>query len=268
MQVLGSSLVLLIGAPLGALVFAGMRVPRRLVAGLLVTGCAVSAALTLGWIEPAQLRWALTLERDVAKLDGGDTPFGSPDRSVTDFEASGRSAAGDSVVLEEDGPALLPGLDRWTAVYDISAHTVYLPNGTTLEAHSGLGARMDDPRFVHEHMRGPTPPSVYELEMREKPFHGVRALRLKPLDDRAPYGRKGLLAHTYMLGPRGDSNGCVVFRDYSLFLQAFDSGELKRLVVVARLDGALFQRAAHVQTSSPKEPRSNASVAVSRILSH
>ena len=31
------------------------------------------------------------------------------------------------------------GYDRFTAVYDISARTVYLPDGTRLEAHSGLG---------------------------------------------------------------------------------------------------------------------------------
>jgi len=33
----------------------------------------------------------------------------------------------------------LPDPDSHTAVYDIAAHTVYLPNGTKLEAHSGLG---------------------------------------------------------------------------------------------------------------------------------
>ena len=71
--------------------------------------------------------------------------------------------------------------DRWTAVYDISAHTVYLPNGTRLEAHSGLGDRLDDPRHVHERMRGATPPDVYELAPREQLFHGVQALRLKPV---------------------------------------------------------------------------------------
>ena len=38
--------------------------------------------------------------------------------------------------------------DQFTAVYDISAHTVYLPNGQRLEAHSGLGSMLDDPRSV------------------------------------------------------------------------------------------------------------------------
>ncbi len=133
------------------------------------------------------------------------------------------------------GPA--PRYDRWTAVYDISAHTVYLPNGTKLEAHSGLGSRIDDPRYVHERMRGATPPHIYELEPRERLFHGVQALRLKPIGGESNiFGRAGLLAHTYMLGPKGDSNGCVSFKNYNAFLQAYKNGEIKRLVVVARLD--------------------------------
>ncbi len=48
----------------------------------------------------------------------------------------------------------------WTAVYDISAHTVYLPDGTKLEAHSGRGGRLDDPRYVHEHMGRRRPMSM------------------------------------------------------------------------------------------------------------
>ena len=122
--------------------------------------------------------------------------------------------------------------DGYTAVYDIAAHTVTLPDGSRLEAHSGLGSRLDDPRSVGEHMRGATPPAVYDLEPREALFHGVRALRLNPVGG-APYGRLGLLAHTYMLGPRGDSNGCVVFRDYQAFRRAYDKGQVRRLVVVA-----------------------------------
>jgi hypothetical protein len=36
-----------------------------------------------------------------------------------------------------------------------------------------------------------------------------------------------------MLGPNGDSNGCVSFRDYGAFLRAYKQGKVKRLVVVA-----------------------------------
>jgi hypothetical protein len=123
--------------------------------------------------------------------------------------------------------------DAATAVYDISAKVVLMPNGDRLEAHSGLGEKLDDPRYVNVLMRGATPPGTYNLTEREKLFHGVRALRMNPIGGRAAiYGRVGLLAHTYMLGPNGDSNGCVSFKDYDRFLQAYLRGEVKRLVVV------------------------------------
>ncbi|WP_082539991.1 DUF2778 domain-containing protein [Bosea sp. Leaf344] len=121
-----------------------------------------------------------------------------------------------------------------TAVYDISARTLYMPNGERLEAHSGLGDKMDDPRYVHVRMHGATPPHVYNLTEREALFHGHRAVRLHPVGGSgAIYGRAGLLLHPYLLGPRGDSNGCVSIRDYDRFLKAFLRGEVKRLVVVA-----------------------------------
>ena len=44
-----------------------------------------------------------------------------------------------------------------------------------------------------------------------------------------------MLAHTYMLGPNGQSNGCVSFKDYPKLLEAFLSGEVDRLVVVPDL---------------------------------
>ncbi|MFD1302926.1 tlde1 domain-containing protein [Methylobacterium marchantiae] len=125
-----------------------------------------------------------------------------------------------------------------TAIYDISASTVTLPSGELLEAHSGLGQHMDNPRLVHVRMRGATPPGTYDLTEREALFHGVRALRLTPQGGSAAiHGRDGILAHTYMLGPSGASNGCVVFRDYNRFLQAYLRGEVRRLVVVAGYKG-------------------------------
>src|SRR6185437_2251524 len=133
-------------------------------------------------------------------------------------------------------PAELSGRDSRTAVYDIAAHTVYLPNGERLEAHSGLYDKMDDPRFVNVRMRGPTPPNVYDLTLREELFHGVRAIRLNPVDDNKMFGRAGMLAHTYMLGPNGQSNGCVSFKDYQKFLQAYLRGDVDRMVVVAHRD--------------------------------
>jgi Tlde1 domain len=137
----------------------------------------------------------------------------------------------------------LPTADSRTAVYDISAHTVYLPKGERLEAHSGLGERMDDPRFVHVRMRGATPPNTYQLTLREQLFHGVRALRLNPVNEDQMFGRDGILAHTYMLGSSGQSNGCVSFRHYDKFLQAFLRGEVDRMVVVSSLGPGASQMA-------------------------
>jgi hypothetical protein len=127
--------------------------------------------------------------------------------------------------------------DRDTAVYDISAHTVYLPDGSRLEAHSGLGSNLDDPRSAKVRMRGVTPPHMYDLKPREALFHGVPALRLTPVGgEESIYGRDGLLAHTFMLGPNGDSNGCVSFRDYNAFLEAYRTKGIRRLAVVASID--------------------------------
>ena len=167
------------------------------------------------------------------KLFGGGAPqTSSPALGYAPAEG-GVTTAARSVL--SSGSTLARGYDQYTAVYDISAHTVYLPNGTRLEAHSGLGNRLDDPHSVHEKMRGATPPTVYALTPREQLFHGVQALRLTPLGGNV-YGRAGLLAHTFMLGPNGDSNGCVSFRNYQAFLQAYQNGEIRRLAVVASLN--------------------------------
>jgi hypothetical protein len=126
--------------------------------------------------------------------------------------------------------------DRWTAVYDISQHVVYMPDGTQLEAHSGFGDLLDDPSHADERMRGVTPPNIYDLEPREGLFHGIRALRMIPENKQKTFGRSGILAHSFMLGPNGDSNGCVSFKDYDAFLEAYLNHQVKRLAVVARLD--------------------------------
>jgi hypothetical protein len=151
---------------------------------------------------------------------------------------SRRDGSSAATASATQAPSFFPATryDQWTAVYDLTAHTVYLPNGMRLEAHSGLGDRLDDPRFVNERDRGATPPHLYELTQRESSFHGVEALRLNPVGEGDLYGRDGLLAHPYMLGPNGDSNGCVSFKDYDTFLEAFKTGRVKRLAVVARLD--------------------------------
>lgn len=131
------------------------------------------------------------------------------------------------------------GASNGVAVYDISAGTVYMPDGSRLEAHSGIGAMTDQPRYADQKNRGPTPPNTYNLSLRETRFHGVEALRLTPVDGRNKYNRDGFLAHTYLLrGRYAQSSGCVAFKDYARFLAAYKKGKIKRLVVVPRLNGS------------------------------
>ncbi|MAS05618.1 MAG: hypothetical protein CL534_13185 [Ahrensia sp.] len=136
--------------------------------------------------------------------------------------------------------SLLPGRGSKVAVYDIGAKVVYMPNGEKLEAHSGLAHMKDNPRYADQKNKGPTPPNLYNLRMREARFHGVEAIRLLPADGKKKYNRDGLLAHTYMYVAGGgkdksQSNGCVVFKDYDKFLTAFKRGEVKHMIVVGHL---------------------------------
>ncbi|MBD8905279.1 DUF2778 domain-containing protein [Methylorubrum zatmanii] len=168
-----------------------------------------------------------------------DLPASPPSSEPAMAYAGLDSGAVDSAARRRivPGPVSEPGV----AVYDISAATVTLPNGEVLEAHSGLGAAQDNPDYVHVRMRGATPPGVYDLREREALFHGVRAIRLTPVGGSAAiHGRDGILAHTYMLGPSGASNGCVVFRNYTRFLQAYLSGQVRRLVVVPGTAPGIF----------------------------
>ena len=157
--------------------------------------------------------------------DGGLLAYASADSNIT--ATIGKDPTGGG----------RPPYDTSTAVYDISAKAVYLPDGTKLEAHSGLGDNLDNPRSEKIKMRGVTPPHIYELKPREALFHGVPALRLNPVGgEDAIHGRNGLLAHTFMLGPNGDSNGCVSFRDYNAFLNAYRNQGIRKLAVVARVE--------------------------------
>ncbi len=57
---------------------------------------------------------------------------------------------------------------------------------------------------------------------------------MTPEDEDKMFGRDGILAHSYMLGPNGASNGCVSFEDYPRrFLRAYLRGEIERIVVSA-----------------------------------
>lgn len=171
----------------------------------------------------------------VEKLWGKQSSHGS----LLSYASADASVTGSLPDTLSQNPLLggSPPYDKQTAVYDISAKTVYLPDGTKLEAHSGLGSKLDDPRSSSIKMMGVTPPHIYELTPREALFHGVPALRLNPIGGEGKiFNRVGLLAHTFMLGPNGDSNGCVSFKDYYAFLRAYREQGIKRLAVLARVE--------------------------------
>jgi hypothetical protein len=132
-----------------------------------------------------------------------------------------------------------------------------LPDGEKLEAHSGLGDKLDDPRYASVKDRGPTPPNVYDLVLREQPFHEVRAIRLVPVGGDNMFGRDGILAHSYMLGANGQSNGCVSFKDYPAFLRAYLRGEVDRLVVVPRLGNTSWRTASALRGPAGRYPSNN-----------
>ena len=71
------------------------------------------------------------------------------------------------------------------------------------------------------------------------------------MEANATLGRAGLLAHSYMLGSAGDSNGCVSIKDYDRFLAAFQKGDVKRLVVVTSLNDA-SRRAVTMANTDPR----------------
>ena len=183
----------------------------------------------------AQTSQALAMATAVPTTTQADVPLSQPaERSVlqklSDMVKSKVAVASLGLGKGPDLAAL--GYDNETAVYDITAHAVYLPNGTVLEAHSGMGSLRDDPDHVSVHMTGATPPAVYSLKPREKDFHGVAALRMTPSDGSDIGGRSGLLVHSYMLGPNGDSNGCISVRDYDRFLKAYNDGQFTHIAVV------------------------------------
>jgi hypothetical protein len=150
------------------------------------------------------------------KSDPGifDKLFGDPDRAAKAVLAANPNAA----------------------LYDIAKRAVYLPGGEKLEAHSGYGQYMDDLESMHRKDVGVTPPNVYAVSFREKPFHGVRALRMKPVGNGNMFNRDGILAHSYLLGEAGGSNGCISVRDYDKFLQAYEEGKFSQIIVLRSAD--------------------------------
>jgi hypothetical protein len=98
-----------------------------------------------------------------------------------------------AAVVEEDSISSSDA-DGHTAIFDIATRTVYLPNGRKSEARSDLGRYLDDRRYVTEKDRRPTPPNLYNLSLREEPFHHLRTIRLIPVGGDNKFGRDGMLA--------------------------------------------------------------------------
>jgi hypothetical protein len=134
-----------------------------------------------------------------------------------------------------------------TVLYDITKRAVYMPDGERLEAHSGFGKFMDDPDSMHRKDVGVTPPNIYTVSFREKPFHGVRALRMKPVGGGDMYGRDGFLTHSFLLGTNGESNGCISLRDYDKFLQAYEDGKFDKIIVLRSADEPVPSQVASAQ---------------------
>jgi hypothetical protein len=163
-----------------------------------------------------------------------DVALAKPERSLFGdlFKGKGVSSTG------------WPGRGTKVAIYDVSAATVYMPDGTKLRAHSGIGKMRDNPRYEHVKMSGPTPAGIYRLKMRERRFHGVEAIRMTSIDGRDPKNRTGLLTHTNLLRGQKGSHGCVAFQNYEPFLNAFKRGKITMMVVVPELPSSRNQLAA------------------------
>ncbi|WP_346898877.1 DUF2778 domain-containing protein [uncultured Roseibium sp.] len=183
--------------------------------------------------------WARTkkAENDKKRKSYTQLAYAAPeDPATTDDSGRGGLFSGLSKVFSGGGAkGGLPGRGSGIAVYDIKSATVYMPDGQKLEAHSGLGHMKDNPDYVHRKNRGPTPPNVYNLVMRERRYHGVEAVRMLPTDRAAMKGRDGMLAHTSLVRGTNGSHGCVAFKNYSRFLSAFKAGKVKKMIVVPDL---------------------------------
>jgi hypothetical protein len=198
--------------------------------------------------QPAQTSQAFALataEPITTAMATTDTMPSRPERSAlqkfSDMMKAKMTVASLGLGRAPDLTAL--GYDNETAVYDITAHAVYLPNGTVFEAHSGMGNLRDDPDHVNMRMVGATPPAMYSLKPREASFHGVAALRMTPAEGSDIGGRSGLLVHSFMLGPNGDSNGCVSIRDFDRFRKAYDDGQFTHLAVVPSVKAMILAQA-------------------------
>ena len=124
--------------------------------------------------------------------------------------------------------------DQWTAVYDISAHKVYLPDGSVLPFRPRQRARRSG--VTPTNVQGSTPVNVYDLKPRETLLHGVEAIRLDP-SGRVPRARPQRLFGPHLHAwPQWDSFGCVLAPATTTpSSRRFKEQKIKHLAVVASL---------------------------------
>jgi hypothetical protein len=70
---------------------------------------------------------------------------------------------------------------------------------------------------------------------------------MKPVGGGNMYGRDGILAHSFMLGANGQSNGCISVRDYDKFVQAFEDGKFNQIIVLRSADEPVPSQVANAQ---------------------
>lgn len=128
----------------------------------------------------------------------------------------------------------LPG-DRQTAVYDISAHTVYLPDGTRPEAHPARPKLDDRACCVRRDDWKVTPPHIYESRRRAKRC-SMACSRLVAHaiggEDKI-FGCRPPRITTYMLGSNGDPMAVCRSRITAAVFNAYRNHGIRRLAVPA-----------------------------------
>ncbi|WP_088016525.1 DUF2778 domain-containing protein [Shinella sp. GWS1] len=196
-------------------------------------------------LETVTIEKPVVEEKPVARAKREEARYKDKDKEDVALVKPERSLFGD--LFKSKGGASgtgWPGRGTRVAIYDVSNATVYMPDGTKLRAHSGIGKMRDNPRYEHVKMTGPTPAGIYRLKMRERRFHGVEAIRMTSIDGRDPKNRTGLLTHTNLLRGQKGSHGCVAFQNYEPFLNAFKRGHITMMVVVPELPSSRTQLAA------------------------
>ncbi len=124
-----------------------------------------------------------------------------------------------------------------TAIYDISAATVYLPSGEKLEAHSGIATCATIRAMLTRRC----------VALRHRALISFRCVKAYSTGSKQCVCSQPMVAirttatacwrtHTCCAGQ--DSNGCVVFKDYARFLRAFKRGEVNRMIVVTSMSSS------------------------------